>query len=159
MLSINIFRKYFEYHYALYERIWDSIEELSEEQYFQEFEYSRGSLHDQMFHIAATDRAWLRGIQGIPRKPRLKLEDFPDQTSLRVLFDEVKMEAVKFLATLTEAELERIPRRFKGPVWQVLLHVVNHGTDHRAQVLRILHDCGAPTFDQDFVLWLWRNKD
>ena len=28
-------------------------------------------------------------------------------------------------------------------VWQVLLHVVNHGTDHRAQVLRILNDLGV----------------
>jgi uncharacterized damage-inducible protein DinB len=157
VLSIDILRKYFEYHYALYERVWDSIEEINDEQYFRVVEYSRGSLHDQMFHVAVTDRAWLRGIQGIPRKPRLKIDDFPDQTHLRILFDEVKVEVFKYLDTLTESELERVPRRFRGPVWQVLLHVVNHGTDHRAQILRILHDFGAQTFDQDFVLWLWRN--
>jgi uncharacterized damage-inducible protein DinB len=37
----------------------------------------------------------------------------------------------------------------------VLLHVANHGTDHRAQLLRALHDFGAPTFDQDLILYLW----
>jgi uncharacterized damage-inducible protein DinB len=29
--------------------------------------------------------------------------------------------------------------------WQVLLHVVNHGTDHRAQLLRSLNDLGLAT--------------
>ncbi|MBK7915376.1 MAG: hypothetical protein IPJ94_03790 [Chloroflexi bacterium] len=28
-------------------------------------------------------------------------------------------------------------------VWQVLLHVANHGTDHRAQLLRLLNDLGV----------------
>jgi uncharacterized damage-inducible protein DinB len=34
-------------------------------------------------------------------------------------------------------------------------HVVNHGTDHRAQVLRILYELGAPTFEQDIMEYLW----
>jgi uncharacterized damage-inducible protein DinB len=38
-------------------------------------------------------------------------------------------------------------------IWQTLLHLVNHGTDHRAQVLRALHDFGAETFDQDLVFY------
>jgi uncharacterized damage-inducible protein DinB len=42
-----------------------------------------------------------------------------------------------------------------GPAWQVLAHVVNHGTDHRAQILRLLDRYGAPTFDQDLILHLW----
>jgi uncharacterized damage-inducible protein DinB len=42
-------------------------------------------------------------------------------------------------------------------VWQVLLHVVNHGTDHRAQVLRILHDFGAPTTAQDYIFYVYDN--
>ena len=36
-------------------------------------------------------------------------------------------------------------------VWQVLVHVVNHGTDHRAQILRILHELGVKTQSQDFI--------
>jgi hypothetical protein len=33
--------------------------------------------------------------------------------------------------------------------------MVNHGTDHRAQILRVLHDFDAPTFDQDLIIHLW----
>ena len=45
-----------------------------------------------------------------------------------------------------------------GPRWQALLHLVNHGTDYRGTVLERLQALGAPTFDQDFILWLWGKK-
>ena len=40
-------------------------------------------------------------------------------------------------------------------VWQVLLHVVNHGTDHRAQVLRSLNDLGIKTDSQDYIFYVY----
>jgi uncharacterized damage-inducible protein DinB len=40
-------------------------------------------------------------------------------------------------------------------VWQVLIHVINHGTDHRAQILRILHDLGVKTTSQDYVFYVY----
>ena len=40
-------------------------------------------------------------------------------------------------------------------VWQVLLHVVNHGTDHRAQLLRILNDLGVETTSQDYIFYVY----
>jgi uncharacterized damage-inducible protein DinB len=56
---------------------------------------------------------------------------------------------------MTDEDLEATARGMRGPAWHVLAHLVNHGTDHRAQVLRVLHDFGAPTFDQDLVMHLW----
>ena len=40
-------------------------------------------------------------------------------------------------------------------VWQVLLHVVNHGTDHRAQILRVLYDLGVKTTSQDYIFYVY----
>jgi uncharacterized damage-inducible protein DinB len=45
-----------------------------------------------------------------------------------------------------------------GPRWQILLHIINHGTDHRSTMLQKLAEYGAPTFDQDLVFWLWSRK-
>ena len=42
-------------------------------------------------------------------------------------------------------------------VWQVLLHVVNHGTDHRAQLLRLLNDLGLETTSQDYIFFVYEN--
>jgi len=44
-------------------------------------------------------------------------------------------------------------------VWQVLLHVVNHGTDHRAQLLRSLNDMGLKTTSQDFIFYVSDNLE
>jgi hypothetical protein len=55
----------------------------------------------------------------------------------------------RYLEPLTDSNLagdtsyhsaSRGPRR--DPTWQVLVHVVNHGTDHRAQTLAMLHGAG-----------------
>ena len=42
-------------------------------------------------------------------------------------------------------------------LWQVLLHVVNHGTDHRAQALRLLHDMGVETTSQDYIFYAYEH--
>jgi uncharacterized damage-inducible protein DinB len=42
-------------------------------------------------------------------------------------------------------------------VWQVLLHVVNHGTDHRAQLLRLLNDLGVNTEYQDYIFYVFEH--
>jgi len=41
--------------------------------------------------------------------------------------------------------------------WQVLLHVANHATDHRAQLLRVLHDLGVDTKSQDYIFHVYDN--
>jgi hypothetical protein len=63
--------------------------------------------------------------------------------------------SVDMIRNMTDAELASTPVGMMGPAWQVQLHLGNQGTDHRAQVLRLLHDYGAPTFDQDFILFQW----
>jgi uncharacterized damage-inducible protein DinB len=42
-------------------------------------------------------------------------------------------------------------------LWQVLLHVANHGTDHRAQILRLLNDLGIETIYQDYIFYVYKN--
>ena len=42
-------------------------------------------------------------------------------------------------------------------LWQVLLHVANHGTDHRAQLLRLLNDLGVKTTSQDYIFYAYAN--
>ncbi|MCE7948301.1 MAG: hypothetical protein DYG88_12830 [Chloroflexi bacterium CFX4] len=36
----------------------------------------------------------------------------------------------------------------------MLLHLFNHGTDHRAQTLAMLHTLGAETVDQNRIAFL-----
>jgi uncharacterized damage-inducible protein DinB len=146
-----------DYNYALYRRLWESINELSEEQFVQELDYSHGSVRNQIVHVANTDQRWLRGLKEIPgaRQFTLNPTDYPDQGSVRSLWDETSRQVLGYANALDEAGMLRQPQGMFGPVWQVLAHLANHGTDHRAQILRSLHDLGATTFDQDLILYLW----
>jgi uncharacterized damage-inducible protein DinB len=42
-------------------------------------------------------------------------------------------------------------------LWQALLHVANHGTDHRAQILRLLNDLGVKTTSQDYIFYIYNH--
>jgi len=158
MQSADVFRSLVEYDRALWGRTWESILRLTEEQFIQDLPYSHGSIRNQMVHVAWTVRRWLGGLKGAreARSSRPDPADYRTREEARALWEDAAQGLNTYLSSLTEDDLGRIPNGMRGPVWQVLAHLVNHGTDHRAQVLRALHDFGAPTFDQDLVLHLWR---
>lgn len=63
-------------------------------------------------------------------------------------------DSIKHLATVQF--VEGIPYSI-GSVRNQMVHVINHDTDHRAQILPALKRMGAPSFEQDFILYLWDN--
>lgn len=153
MLDAEILSAMVAYHHALNARVLESAAHVTSEQFVAPVGYSRGSLRDQMVHMANTDAGWLRGLKEIPgaRQYRLEPADYATVESVRALWVATAADLGEYVASLTSGDLVRQPKGLPANVWQVLMHVVNHGTDHRAQVLRILHDCGAPTFDQDLI--------
>jgi uncharacterized damage-inducible protein DinB len=161
MLSVDLIKTFIEYHIDMSRRIWDSIGQITEEQFLADDAYSRGSIRNLMVHLANTDSNWLAGLKNIPEEqdaPRKKYEDYPDRDSVRAFWDEIAKDVADYAETLTDLELGENPVDIQNPRWQVLLHIINHGTDHRSTILQKLHEFGAPTFDQDFIMWLWSKK-
>lgn len=156
MVSKQALQTYVEYHYAITRRVWESIEKISEAQFLANDSYSRGSIRNLMVHLAHTDLSWLAALRNLPDiRPRLKsFVEYPDRAAVRAYWDSVADDVTAYLSSVSEAELNERPQAVTVPRWAVLLHMVNHGTDHRATVLQKLHEFGAPTFDQDFILWL-----
>jgi uncharacterized damage-inducible protein DinB len=160
MVALELIQTLFNYHYDLWERVWESILTLSEAQFQQPVGYSHGSLHHQMLHAAVVDKRWLLGIKGdlAARHFQLNPADYPTRPLVKAVWDATAGEMQAYITALDEDILASKPARMSEPVWQILLHVANHGTDHRAQILRILHDFEAPTFDQDFIIYLWSTR-
>jgi len=162
-MNADDLRRLFAYHFALHRRIWECIDRLTDEQFVAPVNYSIGSVRNHMVHLASVEQRWLARVAGTPLPDRLDYNDYPTRAAARAKWDEVEAHFKAFLDGLTDADLHRpvtfpISRRLEpvtNTVWEILLHVVNHGTDHRAQVLPILHRAGAPTLEQDFMLYLW----
>ena len=155
----------FEYNYRMHRQVWNCIMRLTEAQFAQAVPYSRGSLRDHCLHLIGGDRRWLARLKGTPVPPYPTPEDAPDRDTVRAMWDVNEVLMMGYVGTLTDKDLRRIllydmPNRggMKAtPVWQILIHLINHGTDHRSQMLRILHDLGAPTIEQDFLVYLWNH--
>ena len=158
MSNIELVRSYIEYHCSMTRRVWESIAQISEAQFLQDDAYSRGSIRNLMVHLISTDRRWSAGLKNLLDAGHLTYADYPDRESVRSVFEQVGKDLTDYVAALTEAELEQPIAGIPNPRWQILLHLVNHGTDHRATILQRLTEFGAPTFDQDFILWLWNKK-
>lgn len=168
MITMDQIRTLYAYHIALHRRAWDSIMTLSDAQFVQDVPYSIGSLRNHAVHLASVEQRWFSRIMGDPLPDRLVYTDYPTREAARTAWDTTEARIIAALESLTDADLPRtvdyVVRRVDpvertiaatSAVWQILVHVVNHATDHRAQMLRILHESGAPTFEQDIMIHWW----
>ena len=153
MASIDMVKVFIAYHHDITRRVWDSVDKITDQQFLADDAYSRGSIRNLMVHLANTDRNWLRGLKNLPRSDFKGYDAYPDRLSVRTYWNAVAEELATYAGNLGEDELNQNPSEIPGPRWEILLHLVNHGTDHRSTILQKLHEYGAPTFDQDFIIW------
>jgi uncharacterized damage-inducible protein DinB len=158
MTLVEILKTFTEYHIAITHRVWESIDQITDEQFLADDSYSRGSIRNLMVHLSSTDRRWLAGLRNQPDVGHLKFEEFPTRASAQEVFEAVANDLMDYVRHLNEEELVQNANNIPGPRWQILLHMINHGTDHRSTVLQKLTEYGAPAFDQDLMFWLWSRK-
>lgn len=160
-MNANAFRHFYEYHFTENRKIWDSyVTQLSHKQFTQNVDYSHGSIRDQIFHLISVDDTWFSDLRSVTLPKPLTPADFPDLESIRTHWDNVEQNMRDYLAELRDDMLSTKPLAGEDKdliVWQVLLHVVNHGTDHRAQLLRLLNDLGVKTTSQDYIFFVYDN--
>jgi uncharacterized damage-inducible protein DinB len=160
-MNADAFRHFYDYHFSENRKIWDRyVNQLSPEQFTQHADYSRGSVQDQILHLISCDAFWFSGLRGIEIPEDLKPTDFPDRESIRAHWDIVEQNMRDYLTRLQDDMLFDKPLGGEDKdliLWQVLLHVVNHGTDHRAQLLRLLNDLGVKTESQDYIFYVFEH--
>jgi len=160
-MNANAFRYIYDYHFAENRRIWnDYVAPLSYEQFSQHVGYSHGSVRDQIVHLMSVDEVWFGELRGVAPSEPFPPASSDDRETIRMRWDSVEQNMRDYLAELRDDVLFDKP--IKEPeedqdlfVWQVLLHVVNHGTDHRAQILRLLNDLGVKTTSQDYIFYVY----
>lgn len=155
-----------EYNDAAHRRLWQSIDRLTDEQFTHEIDYSMGSVRNHMVHVISADRRWIARVTGDQPPERLDPMDFSTCRTAYDQWQEVERQVFEAVAVLDDHDMIRtityevtrssgVKIQATNTLWQILVHMTNHGTDHRAQVLPILHRLGAPTFEQDFMIYLW----
>jgi len=154
------FRHFYDYHFAENRKLWNYVTSLSFEQFTQPVNYSHGSVRDQIVHLIEAEDMWFSELRSANPLESLSPANSDDRDVIRAYWDSVEQNIRAYLAELQDDML--FTRPIKDPeedkdlfVWQVLLHVANHATDHRAQLLRVLHDLGVETTYQDYIFYVY----
>ena len=84
--------------------------------------------------------------------------EFSDLASIRAGWQEIENDLRTFVRTLSAPDLERVVKyrntkghAFLNPMWQMLQHLVNHGTYHRGQITTMLRQLGATPLATDMI--------
>jgi len=159
-MNADGFRHLYEYHFTVNRKLWDQcIAPLRDEQFTRASEYGVGSVRNQVVHMMNIDDRWFSGLRGESVPDFLNPTTITDRNAIRAQWNRVEGRMRAFLADLRDEKLLE-PCLPNDPtlLWQILHHIANHGTDHRAQLLMLLSQMGAPTFPQDYIFFVWKGS-
>jgi uncharacterized damage-inducible protein DinB len=172
-VSADHYRLLFEYNEWANRRVLEACAAVSPRDYFAAAAgLSFGSLHATLVHILVAEVVWLaRWQRGKPpealrdarRADRLARDVIPTFEALRELWAEELSKQRAFFASLTDEQVEA-PLSYETqygepnqqPMWQLMSHLLNHGTQFRAEAAVRLTQLGVSPGDLDLIVWLRR---
>ena len=153
-----VLRQHFEYTIWATRRLVEAAAGLTPELLNRDFGHADRSVLGTLAHIYAADRIWLGRIEGAP--PARFLD--PDRDfRMETLTKDWPELHTRWLAWLDGQDRDSLTaalqyRDLKGnlhatPLWQLLLHVVNHASHHRGQVSAMLRAMGRTPPPVDLI--------
>lgn len=157
-MKIADIQKLFDYMYWANCQMWQCVVQIDESQRNTDLHYSLGSVQSQLVHMVSIENLWINYLWH-GEVEFLDQQLLPTLTHIREEWDALEDEIRDYLTTLSDDDLEQIiePKFFNLPplkLRDILLQIVNHATDHRAQILAGLHRLGGPTIAQDYLRYL-----
>lgn len=101
-------------------------------------------------HLGAHQR-WRHGLSGSEDSPRPEHGDLPTPAVLAEWWEAEWIALDAWLPTIVDAWLDTTDEGI--PFWQMLAHVVNHGTQHRAEAAAVLTSADRSPGDLDLIVY------
>lgn len=140
----------FDYNSWANERSLTAAEKLAPEEFTRPMGSSFSSVRDTLAHIYGAEWIWLERFEGRSPTALPNLNQFPDVQTLRESWSVHEKNLIGFVHRLTQADLDQQMEYktlrfgvYKNPLWQSMMHLINHGTYHRGQVTTLLRQLGA----------------
>jgi uncharacterized damage-inducible protein DinB len=137
------------------------VAELDHDAYVAPRALDHGSIRGTLIHWLARDAIWLArckrqpdafiGESNVPTfadlQRRWALEEAQMRALLEQLTDSALSEPVRYVSAQNG-------KRYAIPLWHVMSHVVNHGTQHRSEIALALTQLGLSPGDLDLIVYL-----
>ena len=155
----DVLRNHLNYTAWASSRLVEAASALNPEELTRDFATADHNVLGTLVHVYVADRLWLDRVEGNPAR----FFDPEQDMHLEVLKNDwpALLEQWKQWGALLNEEsiLRDISYKsakgdaFVTPVWQIVLHVVNHGTHHRGQVSGFLRAMGRTPPPLDFTIF------
>jgi uncharacterized damage-inducible protein DinB len=162
-VSADVLRTHIDFTAWASLRLLNAANELTPEELTHDFHTADHSILGTLAHLFAADRIWLARLRGEPAS-HLAGDRDPDLPALQkdwpMLLELWKSWGAGLTDELAVAQISYADmkgRPWKQPLWQLILHVVNHGTHHRGQVSGFLRSLGHAPPPTDLV-YFYRNQ-
>ena len=156
----QIFEQYASYHIWANQRMIDTILPLPEETVKRYVSSSFSSLHLTLLHMMQTENIWwqrLKLVETIQTTGDANTSIHEIATTLMAQAKQWKEWIEKSNSAALEHEFiyrNSKKEQFKQPVYQMLLHLFNHATYHRGQLVTILRQLGIESIPAtDFIVF------
>ncbi len=160
-MLVDLFKTLYGYDAWANGRVFETAAKLDPDRYFARPGGIFDSVHDTLVHIVWAQWVWLRRWLGESPRATFSPTDFEGIADLRRRWEEVEAETQTYIGGLDEAGLggllvyrdtRDVEHAF--PLWQTLLHQVNHATQHRSEAALMLTGLGHSPGELDFVRYL-----
>lgn len=120
------------------------------------------AIYSALTHTMSAEWIWrMRCQERVSPTRLLAPADFPTLDDLRARWEAEQQAMRDYVAALRDEELAGTVRYVttrgesrEEVLWQILAHVVNHGTQHRAEAALLLTEMGYSPGDVDLILYL-----
>ena len=152
----------FDYNYWATARVLSAASRVSAEQFTAPAGLSHGSLRGTLVHALGAEMVWrVRCQEGNSPDRLLQEADLSTFAALQARWREEERLMRAYLAGLSADDLQRSVRyrsvrgvEFEHTLWQILFHVVHHGTQTRAEAGVALTAFGQSPGDLDLILYV-----
>jgi len=151
-------RALYDYNAWANHRVLDSCAVITGQQFTRNLGSSFGSVRDTLVHISGGEWLWLERWRGRSPSAMPAPEEFSSPASIRGRWAEIERDLLGFVGGLTAEDLARVHEihsltmgTASSPLWQMLQHLVNHGTYHRGQVATLLRQLGIQPVSTDLI--------
>lgn len=143
-------------------RLMEAVRQVRDEDLSRESGVSFGSMLGTLAHTLGSQRMWLSRFQGIALERVPSIADFPDRMSWILGWEETAAQIEAFLAALTDEQLAApitwtttTGKTYTLLLWQPLIHLVNHASYHRGQVVSLLRQMGYTAISTDLIAYYY----
>jgi uncharacterized damage-inducible protein DinB len=156
----------YKYNHWANERILDAAAQVTGEQFLAPASYPHGGLRSTLTHTLFAECIWRTRWLGESPAQRIKPEEFPTFNSLRARWQEEEKLLMAFVDDLTDENLNNTfsykttkDEPVEKILWQMMAHVVNHGTQHRSEAAAMLTELGHSPGDLDLIIFIHEMKE